>query len=64
MTAQKLPAVLRRDVRNRKTRILERIEAADRLQNSRSVIRVGFPVANGNVRGFVRNWRARRDSNS
>jgi site-specific DNA recombinase len=42
-------------------------EAAIRIVGSKDVLQAviaGKQTANGNVRGFVRKWRARRDSNS
>jgi len=42
-------------------------EKAIRIIGSRDVLQAiiaGKQNANGNVRGFVRKWRARRDSNS
>jgi site-specific DNA recombinase len=50
--------------------IVDAIEVDDkaiRIIGSRDVLQAviaGKQTANGNVRGFVRNWRARRDSNS
>ena len=50
--------------------IVDAIEVDDkaiRIISSRDVLQAviaGKQTANGNVRGFVRNWRARRDSNS
>ena len=50
--------------------IVDAIEVDDRairIIGSRDVLQAviaGKQTANGNVRGFVRKWRARRDSNS
>jgi site-specific DNA recombinase len=50
--------------------IIDTIEVDDkaiRIIGSKDVLQAviaGKQTANGNVRGFVRNWRARRDSNS
>ena len=62
-----------RDTSARKTyirSIVDAIEVDDRairIIGSRDVLQAviaGKQTANGNVRGFVRKWRARRDSNS